>query len=64
MSKSEDDLKVISEEAYATYLELIDGLPSGSNSWWGYDAQLVSDIAEAFISWKKRRKEEENENSA
>ncbi len=37
--------------------ELADGLPDGSNPEWGYDSQLVLDIAQACHNWTDRQKE-------
>ncbi len=48
-------LDEISEVLYAIYKELYDGLPEGSNPEWGYDAELVIDIAAAVASWRIRQ---------
>lgn len=47
-------LEIISNSMYASYEELFDGLPEGSNADWGYDEQLVLEIAEAVLRWKSR----------
>jgi hypothetical protein len=39
--------------------ELSDGMPGGSNPEWGYDRQLVLDIAQACHTWTSRQKEHE-----
>lgn len=33
---------------------LSDGLPDGDDSDWGYDEQLVKEIAEAVVRWNAR----------
>ena len=51
----EQALDLISDVAYDSYKELIDGLPEGSNSEWNYDVQLVMELAEAWQRWRDRQ---------
>lgn len=47
-------LDVIGFALAETETELCDGLPDGSESHWGYDEQLVRDIALAVHRWNQR----------
>jgi hypothetical protein len=59
MNKDEA-LSVISDSLYSAYKELSDGLPGGSDEEWGYDEELVIEIAEACIKWKARKSDIED----
>lgn len=51
----QEALEVISGALYGAYKELIGGLPGGSDEEWGYDEDLVVEIAEACARWKSRQ---------
>ena len=57
MSKMNPDeaLKIVSDILYETYKELRDGLPGGSDEEWGYDEELVIDIAKACLRFQNRK---------
>lgn len=45
-------------DAFGNFDEtIVQGLPDGCNSEWGYDRQLVLDLAEAVKKWKERVEE-------
>jgi len=42
---------------------LLDGLPGGRDSQWGYDEQLILEIGEVCRRWKKRQREGDDHGS-
>ncbi len=48
------DLDVIGNTFGNIEETIYQGLPGGPNEEWGYDAELVHDIAEACRRWKQR----------
>ena len=51
----QEALDIIGDSMYFVHRELCEGLPDGSNPEWGYDEQLVVEIAEAVVKWHSRQ---------
>ena len=50
-----DALDIISDILYNSSKELRDGLPGGPDEEWGYDEELVIEIAKACSEWQSRQ---------